>query len=290
MASQFPLGQQREPRESLLTRSGFGALVTVVALSAGRAPGGDLGLRDLEGIKLDLQGRSATLEVADSTDPFLCLLGIRVPNSLRVQVDDAREGRGEAMTAEEFKGIPFGQIADLKEFSLINNPFIRDRDLVGLGDTRLRRVEIIGGVVDGSFLKCLPLDTVEDIGIKDVILKTENLKELRRYHNLKILSFVNVGVGNEALALVAEAPALKTVVVKGPGVTMDGILTLCGNPSVEFIGAEVGRNPTVGELAELDKVCRERPKLKVVLTVVRDEERLSIRINKFGLVAQREPL
>ena len=290
MASQPPIGQRREPRESLLTRFGFGAIMTAAALSAGVAPGGDLGLRDLEGIRLDLQGRSATLEVVDSTDPFLCLIGIKVPNALRIQGENAREGREGAMSAEDFRAIPFDRIADLREFSPLNNPFIEDQDLVGLQATTVRRVEIVGGVVDGSFLKFLPRDTVQDLGIKDVIIKTENLKELTRYHHLKILSLVNAGVDDEALKVVSEVPGLKTVVIKGPGVSIEGVLTLCDNPSIGFIGAEVIGYPTARELAKLDEFCGERPDLKVVLTVVRDEERLSLRINKFGFVAQREPL
>jgi hypothetical protein len=116
---------------------------------------------------------------------------------------------------------------------------------------------------------------VEDLEITDVRLKLESFTWLRRYHELKILSLNNAGVDDEALAMIAQAPSLRTVVVKGPGVTVGGILELCANPSVKYIGAEVSRAPTAEERAELDKLYEERPDLKIVLTVVSDEERLS---------------
>ena len=267
--------KHNEEQRRCLYPPGIGSLVVGVALSAGVASGAETGLRGLESLKLDLNECSATLEIIDSTNPFLCLVGIQVPNALRIKPRVGPEGNATSMTAEQCRAIPFDQIADLKEFSLFRNPSIRDRDLIGLFKTSVRSVEVVGGAVDGSFLGCLPRDTVEDLEITDVRLKPESFTWLRRYHELKILSLNNAGVDDAALAMIAQAPSLRTVVVKGPGVTVGGILELCANPSVKYIGAEVSRAPTAEERAELDKVYDERPGLKIVFTVVSDEERLS---------------
>lgn len=266
--------------------AGLGSLVVGAALSVGAASGAERGPTDLESLKLDLNERSATLEIADSTSPLLCLLGIQVPNALRIKPRVDSDGNTTSMTAEQCRAIPFDRIADLNEFSLVRNPSIKDRDLIGLFKTSVRSVEVVGGAVDGSFLGCLPRDTVEDLEITDVRLKPESFTLLRQYQELKILSLNNAGVDDEALAMIAQAPSLRTIVLRGPGVTVGGILELCANPSVKYIGAEVSRAPTAKERAELDKVCEERPDLKIVLTVVSDEERLSNHSNHAEDVAE----
>jgi len=255
--------------------SGLSSLVVGVALSAGVASGADSDAGGLESLKLDLKNRSATLEIADSTNPFLCFLGIQVPNALRIEALTDQAGNSISMTADECREIPFDRLTDLKKFSLIHNPAIRDSDLAGLCKTFVRKVEVIGGSVDGSFLGSLPRHTVEDLEIQDVRLKPESFERLREYHELKILSLNNVGVDDKALVEIAQAPALRTVVLKGPGVTVAGILEVCANPSVKYIGVEVSRAPTTKERAALDKVCEKRPDLKIVLTVVSCEERVS---------------
>ncbi len=254
---------------------GIGSLVVGAALAA-PALGADRDVGDLDAFTLVLKRQGATLEVADSTNPLMCLFGMRVPNALRIHPHRDNEGKEVAMTAEEFRRIPFDQITDLKEFSLVSNPLIRDRDLIGLSKTSVQSVKVSGGVVDGSFLACLPRDTVEDLEIKDIQLKRESLGWLQRYEVLKIVSLINVGVDDDALAMVARAPSVRTVVMKGPGVSVAGVLTLCSNPSMQFVGAEVVRPPSAKERAELDKLCEQRPDLKIVLTVVSDEERLSM--------------